>query len=280
MVCTGGQSVVIRIRTLKMHPNIHRSPWQIQRDVIRALLIREMKTRFGKWRLGYAWVLLEAAMHILVLVAIFSFIGREFYPGIPTALFMLGGIAPFLFFNHCFSKGLAAVSANRGLFNYRQLRPFDAVLSRVVLEFVIYIGSLAIFWFGFRWFGISAPFNSFLLLVAINLLFMAFCLGLALALCVIGELYPEVAKFAPVIQRPLYFLSGVFFSLEQLPEEFHPYLTWNPMLHMIELTRTGLYTDYQGKFADLQYLAMCSLVTLAFGLLVYRSQWRELVRSQ
>ena len=263
-----------------MQPSIQRSPWQIQRDVIRALLIREMKTRFGKWRLGYAWVLLEPAMHILLLVAIFSFIGREFYPGIPTALFMLAGIAPFLYFSHCFSKGLAAVSANRGLFNYRQLRPFDAVISRVLLEFVIYIGSLAIFWFGFRWFGISAPFNSFLLLVAANLAFLGFGFGLALTLCVIGERYPEVAKFAPAVQRPMYFLSGVFFSLEQLPEKFHPYLSWNPVLHMIELTRSGLYAGYHGKFADLHFLAMSALVTLAFGLLVYRAQWRDLVRSR
>ncbi|WGL16384.1 ABC transporter permease [Microbulbifer bruguierae] len=263
-----------------MHPTIRRNPWQIQRDVMFALLIREMKTRFGKWRLGYAWVLLEPAMHILVLAAVFSFRGREFYPGIPTALFMLGGIAPFLFFSHCFGKGLTAVQSNRGLFNYRQLRPFDAVVTRVLLEFVIYIGSFAVLLGGFAWFGISTTFNSFLLLVVINLLFLAFCLGLSLTLCVVGEKYPEAAKFAPMIQRPMYFLSGIFFSLEQIPEEYHAYLVWNPVLHMVELTREGLFTSYHGLFGDVKYLAMISISSLAFGLLVYRTQWRDLVRSQ
>ena len=263
-----------------MQPSIHRSPWQIQRDVIRALLIREMKTRFGRWRLGYAWVLLEPAIHILVLAAVFSFKGREFYQGIPTPLFMLGGIAPFLFFSHCFGKSLSAVQSNRGLFNYRQLRPFDAVLTRVLLEFVIYIASLFTLMVGFAWFGTSVPFNSFLLLVVVNVLFLGFCLGLSLALCVLGERYPEAGKFVSFIQRPMYFMSGVFFSLEQLPEEYHIYVSWNPILHVIELTREGLFASYHGAFADLQYFAISAIAMLAFGLLVYRAQWQDLVRSQ
>ncbi|MFI2812277.1 ABC transporter permease [Microbulbifer zhoushanensis] len=263
-----------------MNSITQRSPWQIQRDVVHALLVREMKTRFGKWRLGYAWVLLEPAMHIMVLAFIFSFLGREFYPGIPTMLFMLGGIAPFLFFSHCFQKSLAAVESNRGLFNYRQLRPFDAVITRVLLEFCIYLFAMVALLGILAWFGVSATFNDFLLLVVVNLLFLGFCLGLSLALCVLGERYPEVSKFASIVPRPLYFMSGVFFSLEQIPEEYHPYLSWNPLLHVIELTREGLFASYHGMFANLPYLAFSSVAMLAFGLLVYRANWRDLVRSQ
>ncbi|MCO1334468.1 ABC transporter permease [Microbulbifer sp. OS29] len=263
-----------------MGSSVQPSAWQIQRDVIYALLVREMKTRFGKWRLGYAWVLLEPALHIMVLVTIFSLIRDDFYPGVPTALFMLGGIAPFLFFSHCFSKGLAAVVSNRGLFNYRQLRPFDAVLSRVFLEFAIYLAALVALLSVLAWFGVSTDFNNFLLLVAVNFFFFFFCLGLSLALCVVGEKFPEVAKFSPMLIRPLYFMSGVFFSLEQVPKEYHTYLVWNPLLHVIELTREGLFTNYQGMFGDLAYLGFASVSTLAFGLLCYRAYWRDLVRSQ
>ncbi|WP_152451756.1 ABC transporter permease [Microbulbifer sp. THAF38] len=263
-----------------MGPTTSRSVWQIQRDVIFALLVREMKTRFGKWKLGYAWVLLEPAMHIMVLATLFSFLGREFYPGIPTVLFMLAGIAPFLFFSHCFSKSMAAVDSNRGLFNYRQLRPFDAVMSRVMLEFAVYLISLIALLGILAWVGISATFNNFLLLIAVNLLYLCFCFGMSLALCVAGAKYPEAGKFGPLILRPLYFMSGVFFSLEQVPEQYHPYLAWNPLLHVIELTREGLFSSYHGMFANLPYLTFSSLAMLGFGLLVYRSQWRDLVRSK
>ncbi|WNZ57229.1 ABC transporter permease [Microbulbifer sp. MKSA007] len=263
-----------------MHPSVQRSVWQIQRDVIYALLVREMKTRFGKWRLGYAWMLLEPVLHIMVLVAVFSFLKDAFYPGVPTPLFMLGGIAPFLFFTHCFQKGLAAVESNRGLFNYRQLRPFDAVLTRVLLEFAIYLATIITLIIVFAWFGVTSPFNNFLLLVIVNIFFFCFCLGLSLALCVVGVKFPELAKLSPMLIRPLYFMSGVFFSLEQVPQEYHVYLAWNPILHVIELTREGLFKNYHGIFGSLQYLMGASISMLAFGLLCYRANWRDLVRSQ
>ncbi|WP_444914617.1 ABC transporter permease [Microbulbifer sp. TRSA007] len=263
-----------------MHPSVQRSVWQIQRDVIYALLVREMKTRFGKWRLGYAWMLLEPSLHIMVLVAVFSFLKDEFYPGVPTPLFMLGGIAPFLFFNHCVQKGLAAVASNRGLFNYRQLRPFDAVLSRVLLELVIYLATLVVLMVVFAWFGVSTSFNNFILFTATNILFFFFCLGLSLVLCVLGERFPEVAKVIPMLIRPLYFLSGVFFSLEQVPKEYHVYLVWNPLLHVIELNREALFSNFSGHFGSLAYLGFVSVSMLFFGLLCYRANWRDLVKSR
>ncbi|WP_444932185.1 ABC transporter permease [Microbulbifer sp. SSSA002] len=263
-----------------MESSTQRSVWKIQRDVIHALLMREMKTRFGKWRLGYAWMLLEPALHIIVLVTIFSFIRDEVYPGVPTALFMLGGIAPFLFFSHCAQKGLAAVASNRGLFNYRQLRPFDAVLCRVLLEFFIYLTTVVVLLVLFAWFGIRTPFNNFLLFVMVNLIFFFFCLGLSLALCVLGERFPEIAKLVPSLIRPLYFMSGVFFSLEQIPKDYHAYLVWNPLLHVIELNREALFSNFNGYFGSLSYLGFASLSMLSFGLLCYRSNWRDLVRTQ
>ncbi|WHI50432.1 ABC transporter permease [Microbulbifer sp. MLAF003] len=263
-----------------MESSVQRTVWQIQRDVIHAMLVREMKTRFGKWRLGYVWVLLEPSLHMMVLVTIFSLVRENFYPGIPTALFMLSGIAPFLCFSHCFGKGLTAIEPNRGLFNYRQLRPFDAVLTRTLLEFAIYLVALTCLLGLLAWFGVSTRFNNFLLLVVVNLLFFCFCLGLSLALCVVGQRFPEAAKMSPIIVRSLYFLSGVFFSLEQIPEEYHPYLVWNPLLHVIELTREGLFVQYQGAFGNLNYLIFISVSFLAFGLLTYRANWRDLVRSQ
>ncbi|WP_444926811.1 ABC transporter permease [Microbulbifer sp. TRSA002] len=263
-----------------MEFSTRRSVWKIQRDVIYALLVREMKTRFGKWRLGYAWMLLEPSLHIIVLVAVFSFLKDEFYPGVPTPLFMLGGIAPFLFFSHCVQKGLAAISSNRGLFNYRQLRPFDAVLSRVFLEFVIYLATLVVLMVVFAWLGVSTPFNNFILLTTINTLFFFFCLGLSLALCVLGERFPELAKVIPMLIRPLYFMSGVFFSLEQIPKEYHVYLVWNPLLHVIELNREALFSNFNGYFGSLAYLGFVSVSMLFFGLLCYRANWRDLVKSR
>ena len=49
-----------------------RNSWQIQRAVFLALFIRELKTRFGKYRLGFFWAMIEPIVHILVLTILFS----------------------------------------------------------------------------------------------------------------------------------------------------------------------------------------------------------------
>ena len=45
-------------------------------DVIRAIILRETRVRFGRKRLGYLWALLEPMLHILALSGIFILFNR------------------------------------------------------------------------------------------------------------------------------------------------------------------------------------------------------------
>lgn len=70
---------------------------EVQRAVIKALFMREMKTRFGKYRLGYLWAILEPAAHLMVLVGIFGYVMHRTMPDISFPVFLVNGIIPFLF---------------------------------------------------------------------------------------------------------------------------------------------------------------------------------------
>ncbi|EJT6891870.1 ABC transporter, partial [Escherichia coli] len=54
-----------------------RSSFQVLRDVTFGLLIRELKTRFGSYRLGYAWALLDPLLMIGLFSAIFGMRGHS-----------------------------------------------------------------------------------------------------------------------------------------------------------------------------------------------------------
>jgi tetratricopeptide (TPR) repeat protein len=69
-----------------------------QRRVIRALVIRETRTRFGDSRLGYGWALLEPVLHITLLSVVFALlmhgnppIGTEFFIFYFTGLIRYSG---------------------------------------------------------------------------------------------------------------------------------------------------------------------------------------------
>lgn len=73
--------------------------WQalkVQGRVIRASILRETRTRFGRSKLGYFWALFEPMAYMLTLMAIFSAMER----GAPIA-----GVDLSMFFSQLLSLG-------------------------------------------------------------------------------------------------------------------------------------------------------------------------------
>src|SRR5688572_33102629 len=93
----------------------------IQKNVIFALMIREIKTRFGKSRLGYVWALAEPLIHLLF-ISIVMGVFRHAVPGLSYPLFLISGIVPWLFFYRSVNYGSGAVSANRALCFFKHVK--------------------------------------------------------------------------------------------------------------------------------------------------------------
>lgn len=246
-----------------------RGPIRIQADVIHALLLRELQTRFGGFRLGYLWAILEPGLYIFVLAIFRDFLGRGAPSGVEFPLFLLTGIVPWLFFTHSVTRNMDAVRANRSLFQYRYVTPFSTVFARILLEgmimslvYVILIGI-------FTWVGFDTRVADPLALTLILLLFFCFTLGASLIAMVIGTFAPDVAKAMRIPMRLLFFISGVIFSIERLPAEVHPYLTWNPILHFMELMRQAYFDVFETSVADSSFIISSTLAILWLGLLMY-----------
>jgi capsular polysaccharide transport system permease protein len=72
-----------------------RTPWQIQRAVVFALFLREMKTRFGAKKYGYFWAIAEPAAIIVVFWAMFGLHLRRGMAGVDYPMFLMTGMLPF-----------------------------------------------------------------------------------------------------------------------------------------------------------------------------------------
>lgn len=256
-----------------------RSSWTIQKAVVSALMLRELKTRFGSYRLSYFWALFEPISHILILALIFGYVLGRTMPGINYPLFLTTGIMPWLLFSNMITRGMGAVDANRALFNYRQLKPFDTLVARMLLEAVIvllaYAVLLAIAW----WLGIDFRIHEPLrFLLSLALIFLI-AFGLALPLCYLNTLYPEAGKVLPLLMRPLYFVSGIFFSLSMIPEQYHVYLAWNPVLQAVELSRSAIFPGYPHAEGSLLYLTTLAIVFIAIGWSFFRHGSDRLVTT-
>lgn len=119
-------------------PIKRRSGFAVMMAALHALIMREMQTRFGSYRLGYLWAPLEVVLQVLIYLVIFGAIMQRVLPGMDYSLFLLAGIIPFYMFQKNATRALGAVAANQGLLMYRSVRHIDIVLARCLLELIIY----------------------------------------------------------------------------------------------------------------------------------------------
>ena len=256
-----------------------RSSFQVLRDVTFGLLIRELKTRFGRYRLGYAWALLDPLLMISLFSFIFGMRIQSGFGGVPVQIFITAGYLPYMFFNKVVNQLKSAVSANMGLFCYRQVTPFATFIARFLLEAMVGMVVGGILVLGLLWFGFDAiPADPLQVILGYALL-MVFSFSLGIVFCVIGTLVPEADKFLGLLMMPLMFISCVMYPLSTIPVQYQHCFLWNPLVHALELIRGGWIAGYTSPNASWTYLFGVTLVLLTFAMSCYRLSHRRLIAS-
>jgi capsular polysaccharide transport system permease protein len=258
-----------------------RSPLQIKKSVIFALVLREARARFGERRMGAVWTLLEPICHLLIFSVLFSLIRGKTLAGIDFPVFVLVGMAPFLLFRNTALRLMDSPKQNRPLFAYKQIKPLDTFIARVLVEFSIAATVYVILVSGFAWFGfdmsIKAPIE-WMLTIFLGLLF-SFGLGMLLAL--IAHAIPGSNTFIRMIFFPLYFISGVLIPATYLPHAMLPFLLLNPFLHLLELIRAEIFPHYVPvDGVSLHYVIATTLILLFVSLGTYRVRRLHLISTK
>lgn len=251
-----------------------RSAYAIQRNVIYALLLRELASRFGKSRGGFVWVLVEPLAHLVVPVTIFAYIRARIVPGVEYPVFLVYGFLPFLMFKSICLQIVNGVNSSQGLLSYRQVLLMDVFIAKALahtviqaIVFVIVLTVLALL--GFDVLPARPIELGGLLALTISLAF-----GLGLVLAAIASLIPDARAVINVMFMPLYFISGVLFPVSRFSDELTRWLAINPVLHLVEFSRVIAIPTYQPmKYLSLTYLVALALVTMIIGMMLYRLRY-------
>ncbi len=256
-----------------------RSSFKITKAVLFALTLREMHGRFGAKRFGAFWVFFEPAVQVALIMMIFSFRNVTVRNGIEFPLFLVSGMIPFFLMRNIALQSMSAVDANRALFGYKQIKPFDTMFARAIVETAIYAVVYTVFQFilGF-FFGYNVSLSNplkWLGVMAIGLL-MSFSMGLLF--CMLAEALPEFKTVLRILFFPLYLLSGVLYPIWVLPNEVMEWLLWNPFVHIIDELRLATfpyYPDHTG--VNLMYPFKVAIALALISLALYRIRRLRLV---
>jgi capsular polysaccharide transport system permease protein len=258
-----------------------RSPLQIKKSVIFALVLREARSRIGESRMGAVWMLLEPICHLLILSVLFSLIRGRTVAGLDFPVFVLVGLAPFLLFRNTALRLMDSPKENRSLFAYKQIKPLDTFLARALVEFCTSATVYAILVFGFAWYGFDMSVMSPIQWVLTILLGLLFSFGLGMLLSLIVHAIPGSKLFIRMMFFPLYFISGVLMPASYLPHAMLPLLLLNPFLHLLELIRAEIFPYYVPvDGVSLKYVIASTLVLLFVSLGTYRVRRLHLISTK
>jgi capsular polysaccharide transport system permease protein len=247
-----------------------RSSLQIQRDVIYALLLRELSSRFGRSRGGFVWVLVEPIAHLLVPILIFGFIRQRLMPGVEYPVFLVYGFLPFLLFKTICLQIVDGTNAGQVL-AYRQVLLMDVFIAKALAHCVIQALVFMIVITGLLMLGYDVLPPRPVELGGALVLATALAFGLGLLFAAIASLIPDARAMIHILFLPLYFISGILFPVTRFPDEWVRWMAINPVLHLVELSRvTGIEKYEPMRYLSLEYPIALALIATVIGLMLYR----------
>ena len=242
----------------------------VQGRVISALTLRETRSRYGNSKLGFFWALFEPFAHIVVFIGIFSALGRAIPLGDSLGLFILTGIIPWLLYSNTVNNVMGGLASNKALLGYPQVMPMDITISRASLEASTLFIVMILFIAGFNYLGYKIEIDSFLQMFSAYGLVVLLATGVGLINAAIVPIYPSYKSIYSAFSRPLYFISGVFFTADFLSPEVYAAIDFNPLLHLVEWFRSGFYPSFQSHLYEPEYAVSVCVGIFAIGLVIER----------
>jgi capsular polysaccharide transport system permease protein len=249
-----------------------------QVDVISALILRDLQTRFDRaamYIIAIGWPL----AHIAMVVTIYRIVGARVWLGTDPILFFALGVLPFILFTYPCRWVASAIPDNRILLQIPRVQTIDLILSRVILECVtafavtfVCVGILVLIGSGF------APFDPLDLIGALGASLLL-GVGAGVSAGVLIAIRQRLAILVLLFNILLYSLSGLIFLPGNLPAELREGLAWNPLMHGVEWVREAYYGDYHSIVLDKGYLLAVGSALLLAGLIAERMLRGRILRS-
>lgn len=246
---------------------------------ISALLLREMSTTYGRSALGYLWAILEPVGGIALMTVVFSYALRAPSIGTNFPLFFATGMLPFMAYMDASNKVALALRFSRALLFYPGVTYIDALIARFLMSAITQV---MIFFVVLSGIIIFFRLDVILDIPAIALAFaMTFALGLGIGTlnCYLLSVFPVWERTWAILNRPMFFISCIFFLFDSVPQPYRDYLWWNPLIHVIGMMRKGIYATYDATYVSPLYVFSLALGTLVAGLLLLRRYHKDIVNN-
>lgn len=257
---------------------IKRNKWEIWRDVIFALFVREIRTGFTD-KVGISWAVIQPVSFIFILAFLRGRIDGDETHTVPIFTFMAVGLIFIQTVLGSISATSKSIDKNKTLYAFRQVQPISPVISSLLFTALVKVFVILTIIFIMYLLKIEIHIDYALLFLTVFIVLSVLGASIGLLFGIFELMIPEIKKAREMATRPLFFISGVFFSIQDIPKDYWHFFLWNPILHAIELARYSLYESYGNDAVSLNYLCLVTIIIFFISLSCYFSFWKKAINQ-
>ncbi|MBV5265074.1 ABC transporter permease [Pinisolibacter sp. B13] len=236
-------------------------------NALLALTIRDWGSRIGHSPAEALWTLFEPTMHMLFYLMLVGLAPRRPHTGDSFALFFATGLVPYFLWQRIFFR--ISISMNMStLFNFARVTFVDMILSRIIIELILWICNIIIVAIVIYMLGDRVSIANYVVVFEAVLMFIFLGMSWGVLSGFLVAFIPFWPKAANLINRCMYFSCGIFFVPDHLPPFIRDVVYWNPLLHVIEFGRSGVYYGYDSLMLNLAIPLTVSLVMIAIAAVI------------
>jgi ABC-2 type transport system permease protein len=250
-----------------------------RRELFVNLTLRELRGKYKRSVLGWAWSLLNPLTIMLIYTAVFTVLGAQPTKGDPSGLksfafYLICGLIPFNFIANGLNGGTLSLIGNSNLVK-KTYFPREILVAAstaaALVQLLIELGILiiALLFVGnvvFPWIP------AILVVVAFEFLFV---LGVALVLSAAAVYFRDLEHLIGLLLQMWFFSAPIIYSQELVNKNlssdsiarrvFDLNFAINPLVRFVEVYRNLMYDLRWPPAGDLAYIAVVSVATLAVG---------------
>ena len=237
------------------------------RELVRNLVIRDIKLRYRNSVLGFVWCLGNPLLMMAVFTVVFTILMPTNIPNYPV--FILCALLPWNYFNTSIMGAIDSIVGNAHLIKKvyfpREVLPLSIVLANLV-NFLLALIVLFAMLFALR--VHLTPWALYLPLIII--IQTIFTLGLALIFATLNVFYRDTKIIMEVGMLAWFFLTPIFYRIEDLVPQYARLMYWvNPMASFISWYRIVLYHGTSMEPGFIFRTFVTSVIALVVGYLVF-----------
>lgn len=238
-----------------------------RRDLLLALVARDLKVRYRRSAIGFVWTMLQPLLTMLILTVVWSSLFRVDVANYPV--YVLSGL---VFWNFFQQGTVAAMNSLRGQAQLltrlpvpRWIFPLATILAGLVNLVFALVPLLVIL------LATGHPLRPALLFLPFSIVIATtFTLGVALLVSPLAVFFADVVELVTVLLTLLLYATPVIYPASIVPQAYAWVLRFNPLRWVLDVFRDPIYLGTLPPATHLLAAAALAIVLLWIGAALFR----------